>query len=77
MQNSKFLKINMRDLAKGLALAVIVAILQVLLNLLQQKGLALTWNDLQPIIELSIKNGSAYLLKNLFTDSEGKLGGVI
>ena len=74
---SKFLNLNTRDFVKGLLVAVLVAVFQLSATLLQNKGLSLTWNDLTPILDIALKSGSAYLLKNLLTNESGKFLGVV
>ena len=74
---SNFLKLNLGDLSKGLVVAILVAVLQILLNLLQSKGLGITGSDLSNLIDISLKAGAAYLLKNLFSDSNGLVLGMI
>jgi hypothetical protein len=73
MKQSKFLNLNWADLGKGLLIAFLTAFLGGVLDLLQSGTLPVTWVVLQPIVELSLAAGVSYLLKNLFTNSDGKL----
>ena len=71
MKNSKFFNLNWVDLGKGLLIAFLTALLGGILELLQAGTLPTTWVAFQPIFELSLAAAVSYLLKNLFTNSEG------
>jgi hypothetical protein len=71
--NSKFFNLNWADLGKGLLIAFLTALLGGILELLQAGQLPTTWVAFQPILEVSLSAAVAYLLKNLFTNSEGQL----
>lgn len=71
---SSFLKLNWSDFGKGLLLAVFVAILGFVQQLLKEKGLDITGEDLKSILTMAIDTAIAYLVKNLFTNSEGQFG---
>lgn len=73
MKNSKFFNLNWADLGKGLLIAFLTALLGGLLELFQAGTLPTTWAAFQPILELSLAASVSYLLKNLFTNSEGQL----
>lgn len=73
MKNSKFFNLNWADLGKGLLIAFLTALLGGILELLQAGTLPTTWVAFQPIFELSLAAAVSYLLKNLFTNSEGTL----
>lgn len=75
--NSSLLHLNFRDLGKGLVLAVLVAVLEVGLQLLKDKGFDLSAQDLAAVLDLSLKVAGAYLLKNLLSDKEGKFLGKV
>jgi hypothetical protein len=70
---SEMFKLNVRDYIKGLAVSVISAILTVILNLLQN-GSAIDWKSVGVV---ALTTGIAYLLKNVFTDSNQKIAGII
>ena len=74
---SNLMKLNLQDFLRGLVVTVITAVLVFLLKLLDENGLALDLADLQAIGQIAITSGVAYLLKNLVTDKQGKLGGRI
>lgn len=73
MKNSKFFNLNWADLGRGLLIAFLTALLGGLLELLQAGTLPTTWAAFQPILELSLAASVSYLLKNLFTNSEGQI----
>lgn len=67
----------MRDLLKGLVVAVLAAVLMALQKMLENHGLRLTSEDLAVIPDIAATAALGYLIKQLFTDEDGKLGGVI
>lgn len=73
MKRSKFFNLNWADLGKGLLIAFLTALLGGLLELLQAGELPTTWVAFQPILELSLAAAVSYLLKNLFTNSQGEI----
>lgn len=74
---SPFFKINAHDLLKGLVVAALSAALFTLQKLVESNGLNLATTDLKAIAAAALAAGLGYLLKQLFTDKEGKLGGII
>lgn len=71
MKNASFLKLNFRDLAKGFLVAfltVVVAGLSVTLD----QGFLPTVAELKSLALTGLAAGGAYLLKNLFTNSQDK-----
>jgi len=72
MERSKFLQLNLRDFLKGLVLAFITAIITGIYELLQT-GAALDWVTLKPVLMVSIAAALSYLIKNLFTNTDGKI----
>ena len=64
---STFLKLNVHDLAKGLVVVVIGAILASLQQALTAHGLDVTAYDWKMIVEFAIGTGVAYLSKNLLS----------
>lgn len=75
--NSELFKLDYKDLAKGLVVSVIVAVLEVLRNTLTTNGLDLSAFDWKSILEVAITAGVAYLGKNFFSTSDGKVLGKI
>lgn len=74
---SEFFKLNLQDVSKALVVAVLVAVLQAVLVVLQGKGLAFSSADLLAIGSIAVKSGAAYLLKNFFSDQNGLVLGRI
>lgn len=72
---SGFLKLNKNDFIKGLVVAVLSAVLTLVLKLLDANGLMVTSADLQTIGTVALTAAVSYLIKNLGTDDQGKLGG--
>lgn len=70
--NSSFLKLNWLDLLKGLLVAVIGAIITGVYQAIETGTFAWTWAFFQPVLLGGLGAGLAYLIKNLFTNSEGE-----
>lgn len=80
MQNfiqSAFLRLNVKDVAKAVALAVITAFVGAVHQALTAHGFDVASYDWQGILSLSEKAGEAYLLKNFLSDQDGKVFGKI
>ena len=72
MDSSKLFQLNINDFGKGLLVAVLVAVLQVILQSLQDCGIVcINWVN---VGNIALTAGIAYLLKNLATNSKGELG---
>ena len=72
---SEMFKINLQDFTKGLVTAVLSAVLLVIYEALQNGGLeAVDWKLVQ---QVAVMSGLGYVLKNYFSDSAGKFGGVV
>ena len=69
---SNFLKLNWADLGKGLVMVVLGAVLALIYSWLQA-GTEIDWNE---VLKVALTSGLGYLLKNLFSDSEGNVLGV-
>lgn len=77
MNTSGMFRLDWKDVAKGLATAVLSAVVLYLADLTKVPGFdlgALPWDTL---IKVGLTAGIGYLAKNFFTDSQGKLGGVL
>jgi len=70
---SKFLQIDLRDIAKSVAVAVVSAILVFVQQLIKDKGL--DWNiaDFYQILDIAVLSALAYIGKNLMTNSSGEM----
>ena len=67
---SNILKLDLKDLGKGLLIAILTAAIQYLATLTNLLNV-----DLNTLISTAVMAGLAYLLKNLATDKEGKVLG--
>ncbi len=72
---SEILKLCKSDFVKGLTLTIIVGVLTIIYTALPKVGLAgIDWSM---VLQAGITAGIGYILKQLGTDGEGKLGGVL
>ena len=71
--NSAFMKLNLRDVAKGLFISVVVVVLASLQEGVTAHGVEFAAYDWAGIFDLAWKAGVAYLFKNFITDTDGKL----
>ena len=74
---SKLFELTWRDIVKALVVAVLAMALVAGYKFLLHKGLALTVEDVKTLKAVLAGSGLGYLIKNFFTDKEGKLGGHI
>lgn len=74
---SNFLRLNLRDVSKGLVVAVIVVVLGALQQAFQTNGLDISAFDWAGILDIAWKAGLAYLGKNLVSDGDGRVLGRI
>ena len=70
--NSNFFSLNWLDLAKGLLVAVIGAILTGIYEAITAGALTWTWAFFQPIVLTGVAAGIAYLIKNFLSNSSGE-----
>lgn len=75
--NSAFLRLNLKDVARGLVVAVIVVVLGAIQAAVQTKGLDVAAYDWAGILDVAWQAAVAYLGKNLISDSDGKVLGAI
>ena len=73
---SQFLSLEAKDYIKGLIVAMLSAAVQILYTVMSQGGSLFTI-DWKNLLNVSIVAGLSYLIKNFFTDHEGKFGGKI
>lgn len=71
--NSSMFTLQVRDFAKGLVMAIIGAVLVALQNSLTGEGI-IHWNAIGSV---ALITGVSYLIKNYFSDSQGKFAGAI
>jgi hypothetical protein len=75
--NSSFFKLDGSDLAKGVALAVITAVLGAIQQALSAHGFDVAAYDWSGIVDVAGTAFIAYLGKNLFSTEDGKVLGFI
>ena len=68
-------KLNSNDVLKGVVVAVVTAVLTTLLQLINKNGMEISVAELNMIATAAITAGLGYLVKNLATDENNKLGG--
>jgi len=68
---SDFLRLNWADFGKGLLISVITAVFTVIYTTVQAGSLTFDWRSIGTTALLA---ALAYISKNLFTNSENKLG---
>ena len=73
--NSGLFQLNVKDFVRGLALVLIFTGLTGVQKLLEANGLSLTLDSFSPLADELVKAAMSYLIKNLFSDSEGKIAG--
>jgi len=69
---SPFFRLNWQDILKGLVTAFFSALVTGVYELLKTGGV-IDWITIRPILISSVASMLGYLIKNLFTNSEGKL----
>lgn len=75
--NSPLFKVDSGDFAKGIALAVIAAILTWLLQLVDAPGFSVYQIDWNEVFRIAFAAGVSYILKNYLSDSQGRVLGQI
>lgn len=68
--NSSFFTLNTRDFVKGLFIAVITAVITVVYTTIQTGTLSFDW---KVISTTALSAALAYIMKNLFTNSNDQL----
>jgi hypothetical protein len=67
---STFLTLGSKDFLKGLVLAVLTAVITIVYTSIEAGSLAFDW---KAIGMTALSSALAYIMKNLFTNSEGEL----
>ena len=68
--NSTFFSLNTNDFLKGLVMAVLTSVITVVYQTVEAGSLVFDW---KAIGTLALTSALAYIMKNLFTNSTGKL----
>lgn len=74
---SAFLRLNQSDLIKGVTLAFIVAGLGAIQQAFETKGVHIASFDWANIFDVAWKSGLGYIGKNLISDEQGKVMGIV
>jgi bacteriorhodopsin len=69
---STFLNLNSGDFIKGLIMAVLTSVITVVYQTVEAGSLTFDW---KAIGTMALTSALAYIMKNLFTNSTGKLFG--
>lgn len=69
MKDSGFLKLQWQDFAKGLIIAVLGAVIAIVQTSIEAGNLHFDWAAMG---KTALLTGIAYIVKNLFTNNEGK-----
>jgi hypothetical protein len=75
--NSNMFKLNLQDVAKGLIVAVLAAVVTFLGNALNAPGFDFVTFDWGTLLSVAMTAGLGYLAKNFLSDTQGKFGGVL
>lgn len=67
-------KLNWKDFGKGLVVTVLSAVITYLYQVVQSGSFVVDW---QVIGQVALSSGLGYILKNLLSDTEGKVLGKI
>jgi hypothetical protein len=68
--NSTFLNLNTTDFIKGLIMAVLSTVITIVYQTVEAGSLIFDWKS---IGTMALTTALAYIMKNLFTNSTGKL----
>ena len=68
--NSPFLNLNTTDFIKGLVMAVLSSVITIVYQTVEAGSLTFDWKAIGTI---ALTSAIAYIMKNLFTNSTGKL----
>ena len=75
--NSAFLRLGWADFGKGLFMAVLSAVIATLNAAFEAGNFDFATYDWGGILKLSINVAGVYLIKNLLSDKDGKVLGVV
>lgn len=72
MKLSSFLQVNLRDVVNGFLIAFLTAFLSSLVTVLETGHLPV-WDQLKTFLLLGVTAGVSYVVKNIFSNSQGEL----
>lgn len=70
-KQSTFLNLDLMDIGKGLIVAVLSTVLTALYSVVQD-GTMPTGEEWKGVLSIAVTSALAYLVKNVFSNSEGK-----
>lgn len=75
--NSELFKLNLKDVGKGLLVAVLASVFTYLASILNVPAFSWASFDWGEVIKIALASGIGYLAKNFISDRQGKvLGGL-
>lgn len=74
---SQLFKLNVKDISSSVAIAVLVAVLGALQQLLTVHGFDFAAYDWGSVLDIAVKAGIGSVMISLGTDNEGKLLGAV
>ena len=77
MDISKLFRLNLKDLGKGLVIAILAVVLHSLGEMVSGHGFDFMSYDWAGTLDLAWKAAGVYLSKNLLTNEEGKFAGIV
>jgi len=72
MERTKFLNLGWNDIIKGVIMAFLSALVIGLYQAIELETIQFTWIFFKPIVLTSFGAAIAYLIKNIFTNSNGE-----
>ena len=74
---SEFLRINFKDISKGLVIAVLAAIFASMAEIMQSPDFSMATFNYDAVIKIAVITSLSYLSKNLISDKDGRVLGAI
>ena len=74
---SNLFRLDFLDAGRGLAVAVLAAVLTYIVGALNSPDFAFSAIDWGYIVKIALTSGISYMVKNFLSDESGKLGGVL
>lgn len=77
MDKSNLFRLDWLDAGRGIAVAVLAAVLTYLVSALNTPGFEFSAIDWAYIVKIALTSGISYLVKNFLSTPDGKLGGIL
>ena len=74
---SNLFRLDWLDAGRGIAVAVLAAVLTYIVGALNTPGFEFSSIDWAYIVKIALTSGISYLVKNFLSDESGRLGGVL